>query len=138
MKRGQSAAFICSIILAVVSISFATAGQVAAAEKGKEMEKTPVLEELKALTGKENTRVLTVAQAEALYMVEMEKDGKKVKIPFGYLNDQWEDLKAKMLKGDTLVEFVSCEESWQDLAGRAGIRLVRNKVILEQIVTRMN
>jgi len=96
------------------------------------------LEPLEALPGRENTRTVTVAQAEALYTVEIEKDGRKVRLPFGHLNDRWKAMKAALRKGDALVEFVSSEESWRDLAGRSGVRLVRSGRTIDTIITRMN
>jgi len=58
--------------------------------------------------------------------------------PFAFLNDKWEALKARMQPGDELWTFASSPQSWRDLAGRAGIALVRNGQIVERLVTMMN
>jgi hypothetical protein len=58
--------------------------------------------------------------------------------PFGALNAKWEALKALMQPGDELWTFESSSESWGDLAGRAGVALVRNGEIIERLVTMMN
>jgi hypothetical protein len=58
--------------------------------------------------------------------------------PFAFLNDKWESLKARMQPGDELWTFSSSPQSWRDLAGRAGIALVRNGQIIERLVTMMN
>jgi len=46
--------------------------------------------------------------------------------PFGFRHGDWEALKAQMQPGDELWTFASPPESWQHLAGRAGIALVRD------------
>ena len=58
--------------------------------------------------------------------------------PFGGLNAQWETLKARMQPGDELWTFSSSAQSWADLAGRAGVALVRDGEIIERMVTIMN
>ena len=58
--------------------------------------------------------------------------------PFAGLNAEWEALKARMQPGDELWTFASSPESWRNLAGRAGIALVRNGQIVERLVTMMN
>lgn len=50
----------------------------------------------------------------------------------------WEKLKSEMQPGDKLVRFTSPIESWQHLAGRAGIALVRDGKVIDAIVTMMN
>ena len=57
---------------------------------------------------------------------------------FGGLNAEWEALKARMQPGDQLWTFTSSWQSWRDLAGRAGIALVRKGQIIERLVTMMN
>jgi hypothetical protein len=58
--------------------------------------------------------------------------------PFGFQNRQWEEFKAFVLPGDEIRIFSSPPDSWQHLAGRAGIALVRDGVPIRIIVTRMN
>lgn len=58
--------------------------------------------------------------------------------PFGFQNQEWEALKAKMKPGDVLRDFRSPPESWQHLAGRAGIALVRGGEVVDILVTTLN
>jgi hypothetical protein len=58
--------------------------------------------------------------------------------PFAFGNDRWEALKSKMQEGDELWYFCSPPESWQHLAGRAGIAIVRAGQIVDSFVTQMN
>jgi len=80
---------------------------------------------------------LTVAEAEAAYMVKDDRLG-PAPIPFGFQNDKWRALLAEMREGDELWEFTSSPESWRNLAGRAGIALVRRGEVVRTIVTTMN
>jgi hypothetical protein len=58
--------------------------------------------------------------------------------PFGFQHSEWEALKAAMQPGDELWTFASPAKTWQDLAGRAGIALVRNGDPIKVITTMMN
>jgi hypothetical protein len=58
--------------------------------------------------------------------------------PFGALNAKWEALKADMQPNDELWTFSSPPRTWEDLAGRAGIALVRDGIAIEIIVTMLN
>ena len=58
--------------------------------------------------------------------------------PFGLRHPQWEELKRDMLPGDEIWAFSSPPDSWADLAGRAGIALVRKGIPIRTIVTAMN
>ena len=80
---------------------------------------------------------VSVAEAEAAHMVQTDRLGPDL-VPFGFQNDRWRDLLAQMQDGDELWEFSSSWESWQHLAGRAGIVLVRNGEVVTSIVTMMN
>lgn len=77
---------------------------------------------------------ITQKEAEAEHMVEI--DGRKV--PFGRMNLAWLSLLDNMQDGDKLYEFQSSDDSWQHLAGRQGIALVRDGEIVADIVTVMN
>lgn len=59
-------------------------------------------------------------------------------VPFGFLNDRWERLKASMQEGDELWEFSSPPETWQHLMGRAGVALVRDGDVVDFLVTVLN
>ena len=72
---------------------------------------------------------VTIAEAEAEHpgirdeRVQRFPDAAK---PFGFKNGQWEAIKAAMQPGDELWTFASPAKSWEDLAGRAGIAVVRD------------
>ncbi len=80
---------------------------------------------------------VTVAEAEAANMVESDRLGPDP-VPFGFQNNEWRALLAQMQEGDELWEFCSSWESWQNLAGRAGIALVRNGEVVASVDTMMN
>jgi hypothetical protein len=58
--------------------------------------------------------------------------------PFGFLNAQWEKLKALVQTGDEIWTFRSPPETWQDLAGSAGVALVRKNKVIDAVVTARN
>jgi hypothetical protein len=52
--------------------------------------------------------------------------------------EAWQKLKGGIQTGDRLQRFESPAASWEDLAGRAGIALVRDGEAIDAIVTLMN
>jgi hypothetical protein len=60
--------------------------------------------------------------------------------PFGFVNEQWEAMKAGMQPGDELWEFCSEKEMWEGPIGMgaAGVELVRGGEVIACLVTRMN
>jgi hypothetical protein len=58
--------------------------------------------------------------------------------PQSGVHADWERLKAEMQPGDRLVRFASPVDSWKNLAGRAGIALVRDGKVIDAFVTMMN
>lgn len=84
---------------------------------------------------------ISVAEAEAAYpginddRVTRFPEAAK---PFGFSHPQWEDLKAAMMPGDEIWTFTSTPESWGDLAGRAGVALVREGIPIKVVITTMN
>ena len=56
--------------------------------------------------------------------------------PFGLASRRWEKLKARMQAGDELWTFRSPEASWRNLAGSAGVALVRDGVVIDEVVTK--
>jgi len=86
-------------------------------------------------------RKLTIAEAEAEHpgitdeRIVRVPDAAK---PFGFQHREWEEFKASMLPGDEIWTFSSPPETWQHLAGRAGLALVRKGVPIRTIVTVMN
>jgi hypothetical protein len=83
------------------------------------------------------TRQLTVQEIEAEHSVRDERLGPDP-VPFGFINDQWQALIAQMQPGDELWEWSTSPESWANLAGRAGIALVRNGEVIDSFMTAMN
>lgn len=84
---------------------------------------------------------LSVEQAEARYPGVDGGPGRRSPgpgKPFGALNGDWEALKAEMKPGDEIWTFASPAATWQDLAGRAGIVLVRSGRPIRAIVTMLN
>jgi hypothetical protein len=75
-------------------------------------------------------REVSVEQIETEHMVRG--------VPFGAMNDAWQQLKASLQPGDRLWTFCSSPESFRALAGRCGIALVRNGKVVKQLVTMMN
>jgi hypothetical protein len=59
-------------------------------------------------------------------------------VPFNKQNDRWERLKASLQAGDQVWAFSSSHKSWENLAGRAGVAVVRNGRVVDCIVTIMN
>ena len=80
---------------------------------------------------------ITVAEAEAKNMVQHEQLGPDP-VPFGFDNGRWQNLLDQMQEGDELFEFCSSPHSWRNLAGHAGIDLVRNGEEIGSILTLMN
>ena len=48
---------------------------------------------------------LTIAQAEAETLEKLAGEPEAPQVPFGYLHTEWQDLKNRMLTGDTIREF---------------------------------
>jgi hypothetical protein len=80
---------------------------------------------------------VTVAETEAAHMVQSDRLGPDA-VPFGFQNGGWRALLAEMRDGDELWEFSSSRESWEHLAGRAGIALVRDGKVVASLVTMLN
>ena len=84
---------------------------------------------------------VTIAEAEAAHPGvndERVQSMPEIAKPFGFLNGQWEALKAEMQPGDELWTFSSPAQSWQDLAGSAGVALVRDGNPIKVLVTMRN
>jgi hypothetical protein len=54
------------------------------------------------------------------------------------VNSKWRELLSMMQDGDELRTFSTNNESWDNMAGRAGVSLVRNGETIYSIVTKMN
>lgn len=59
-------------------------------------------------------------------------------VPFGGNHSLWQILLSKMQDGDELWEYTSDDKSWEMMAGREGILLVRDEKIIDDILLRMN
>jgi hypothetical protein len=83
----------------------------------------------------------TVAEAEAVNPGITDDRAEKypeAAKPFGFKHGEWEALKAQMRPGDQLWTFASPAESWEHLAGRAGIALVRDGKTIALLLGAMN
>ena len=58
--------------------------------------------------------------------------------PFGFQNRKWEELKALVRPGDEIWIFQTPYEFEKNLAGRAGVWLVRDGRVMVELVTRVN
>jgi len=79
----------------------------------------------------------SIAAVEAEYMVSNPRLGDKP-IPFGFNNREWLELLTKMQDGDELWSYSTSADSWNNLAGRAGVRLIRGDRVVADIMTIMN
>jgi hypothetical protein len=82
------------------------------------------------------TRV-TVDEAEAKHMVSDDRLGPDP-VSFGFTYNDWTALVKQILPGDELWEFCSPPPSWERLAGRQGIVLLRDGNVVASILTAMN
>lgn len=57
---------------------------------------------------------------------------------FGLGSKQWQRIKEQMQTGDQLYRFRSPPETWANMAGRAGIALVRDGRVIDTLVTSLN
>lgn len=80
---------------------------------------------------------ISLEEAEVKYSIQSDDLGHNP-VPFGYINAQWRELVSKAKDGDELWEFRSSDDSWEHLAGDAGVVLMRNGEIIDMITTEMN
>jgi hypothetical protein len=84
---------------------------------------------------------ISIEEAEALHpgvRDERVQQMPEIAKPFGFLNSNWEALKAAMQPGDELWTFASPPDSWQNLAGSGGVVLVRDGTPIKALITIMN
>jgi hypothetical protein len=60
------------------------------------------------------------------------------RLPFGYINGAWEELRSEVRAGDFIYSFTSDQESWQGLYGIEGYALIRDGEVVGVIVTAMS
>jgi hypothetical protein len=82
-------------------------------------------------------RKITIDEAEKKHMVKDKRLGPEP-VPFGFQHKTWVHLKAMMKPGDELWEFSNSQGSWKNLAGRAGICIVRQREVVYSLVTLMS
>ncbi len=58
--------------------------------------------------------------------------------PFGAKNREWQSLKAEMRPTDEIWTFATPADYWKNLAGRAGVALVRDGDPIKVVVTILN
>lgn len=59
-------------------------------------------------------------------------------VPFGNNNAQWLTLSQLFQEGDRLYEFRSPSETWEEYQGKEGVALVRNGIIVADLVKLLN
>ena len=80
---------------------------------------------------------VTKEQAEGENLVSNERLGPEP-VPFGFMNEEWQNLLKQMKAGDEIRLFSSPGHFWENLAGREGYCLVRAGRVVTHLVTRMN
>jgi len=60
------------------------------------------------------------------------------RLPFGYIYDEWQELKSEVRAGDLIYFFTSDEESWGGLYGIEGYVLIRSGEVVAMLVTAMS
>jgi hypothetical protein len=80
---------------------------------------------------------ITIEESEKREMIIDERLD-NIPTPFGFINHQWEELKAKIKEGDKLYYFRSGKNSWNNLCGREGYALYRDDEEIDSIVIKMN
>jgi hypothetical protein len=82
-------------------------------------------------------RITTVENAERDHLVTDERLGPHP-VPFGFQHDSWLQFKSLIRESDELWEFSSPPPTWERLAGRRGLCLLRNGRIVASLITLMN
>ena len=67
-----------------------------------------------------------------------EDDGRVPHVPFGFINSQWEELKAQRTDTSELRTFTNDPEDWEMMMGRSGYVLIDNGKIIDSITCAMN
>ena len=80
----------------------------------------------------------TIEEVEKRAMEEIKKSPDAPQIPFGYINEEWQEFKKKCSKNSAIYAFDSSRESWEALRGRKGYALIDNNKVIDIIITRMS
>lgn len=80
---------------------------------------------------------MTIEEIEKESLDELSKSSRQdiPKVPFGFMNDRWNEFKSKHQDSDEIYYFISDKKSWGALGGRAGYVLIRNERIIDVIIT---
>lgn len=83
---------------------------------------------------------LTVAQIEKETIEELKKAGRKdvPLVPYGFINDRWNQFKSKYEEGDELYFFTSDQTSWSGLYGREGHVIIRKNRVIDMIISKLS
>ena len=80
----------------------------------------------------------TVEELEQRHACTFPPFSKDDPVPFGFANNQWQQLLDMMQEGDELYEFRTGKESWRQLCGRAGVQLVRDGIPIATMYTEIS
>lgn len=72
-----------------------------------------------------------IEEIEERHMYEL-RDGRR--LPFGYMYREWLKLKKFIREADEVWDYSTGESSWQNLAGESGVALVRNEVVIGDLM----
>jgi hypothetical protein len=81
---------------------------------------------------------LSLAAIEQASLEQIAKSPHAPQVPFGLINAQWEEFKSKAKSTDVILRVRSPSDSWQSLAGWAGLVLVRDGIIIASITERVS
>ena len=78
----------------------------------------------------------SIEEQERMHRVRL--PGRNETIAFGFNNGAWQQLIDTMEEGDELWTFTNSPETWENLAGRSGVALVRRDEVIRTLVTLMS
>lgn len=83
---------------------------------------------------------MTIEEVEKESLDELSKSSRQdiPKLPFGFMNDSWNEFKDKYQDGDEIYFFTSDKRSWRALYGRGGYVIIREDQIIDIIVTSLS
>jgi hypothetical protein len=87
------------------------------------------------------TERVSVEEAEKASMPTAQQLARNPKLPnkpFAFHNEEWKSLKSQIVHGDELWYFCSPPQTWRDLAGRAGLAVLRDGNVVHTMVVLMN
>ncbi|PQO88555.1 hypothetical protein C5614_30295 [Massilia phosphatilytica] len=85
---------------------------------------------------------MTIAEVEQQEMATLSQNLKirpdYPRVPFGFMNPEWRIFKSEARPGDKVVRYSTDKDSWQHLAGEAGIALIRSGCLIRTLPTMRN